>query len=81
MTPSRNVSELLKHWRAHTRLSQSQAAELLDVNLRTFQGWEAGRDMPYPTILEFAVTRMELQIPKHSIAGQPLRLIDKIKHM
>jgi DNA-binding transcriptional regulator YiaG len=55
MTTSRNVSKLLTDWRAQARLSQSQAAALLDVSVRTLQGWEAGRSMPYPRLLGLAI--------------------------
>jgi DNA-binding transcriptional regulator YiaG len=52
---SRNVSKLLTDWRAQARLSQSQAAEVLGVSVRTLQGWEAGRSMPYPRLLGLAI--------------------------
>jgi transcriptional regulator with XRE-family HTH domain len=54
MTPDRNVSKLLTDWRAQARLSQSQAAEVLGVSVRSLQGWEAGLSMPYPRLLEMA---------------------------
>lgn len=37
------VPELLRAWRAGRGLSQSQAAELLRVPLRTLQDWEGGQ--------------------------------------
>jgi DNA-binding transcriptional regulator YiaG len=52
---SRNVAKLLTDWRAQARLSQSQAADVLGVSVRTLQGWEAGRPMPYPRLLELAI--------------------------
>ena len=52
---SRNVSTLLTDWRAQARLSQSQAARELGVSLKTLQGWEQGRGMPYPRLLELAL--------------------------
>lgn len=53
--PSRNVAKLLTDWRAQARLSQSQAADMLGINVRTLQGWEQGRPMPYPRLLELAI--------------------------
>jgi DNA-binding transcriptional regulator YiaG len=55
MTSDRNVSKLLTDWRAQARLSQSQAADVLGVSVRTLQGWEAGRSMPYPRLLEVTI--------------------------
>jgi DNA-binding transcriptional regulator YiaG len=52
---SRNVAKLLTEWRAQARLSQSQAADVLSVSVRTLQGWEAGRSMPYPRLLRLAI--------------------------
>ena len=54
---SRTVSTLLTDWRAQARLSQSQAAETLGVPVKTLQGWEQGRPMPYPRLLEMALER------------------------
>lgn len=53
--PSQEVAEMLKAWRAAGNLSQSVAAQMLDVNLRTYEGWEAGRGMPYPRMLALAL--------------------------
>jgi transcriptional regulator with XRE-family HTH domain len=50
MTPS----EHLAAWRSEHGLSQSQAAAALGVSVRTLQGWELGRRMPYPKLLELA---------------------------
>ena len=52
---NREVAELLKAWRARANLSQSVAAAMLDVPVRTFQGWEAGRNMPYRRMLALAL--------------------------
>lgn len=43
---------MLKEWRAHHRFSQAEAAINLGVPLRTLQGWEAGRPMAYPALLQ-----------------------------
>jgi hypothetical protein len=50
--PIREVGPLLKEWRAHHRFSQAEAAINLGVPLRTLQGWEAGRPMAYPALLQ-----------------------------
>jgi len=52
---SRNVSKLLTDWRAQARLSQSQAAEVLDVPVKTIQGWEQGRETRYARLIELAI--------------------------
>jgi DNA-binding transcriptional regulator YiaG len=49
------VAELLKAWREAANLPQSRAAQMLDVSVRTLQGWEAGRGMPYPKLLALAL--------------------------
>ena len=41
MTPQQ-----LKAWRASRDITQSQAATLLGVSLRTLQYWEGGRQIP-----------------------------------
>jgi transcriptional regulator with XRE-family HTH domain len=50
-----DVAPALKEWRAHCGFSQAEAAIHLGVSLRTLQGWEAGRPMPYPTLLQRTV--------------------------
>jgi DNA-binding transcriptional regulator YiaG len=52
---SRNVSKLLTDWRSQARLTQFQAADMLGISVRTLQGWEAGRSMPYPRLLRLAI--------------------------
>jgi DNA-binding XRE family transcriptional regulator len=52
---SRNVASLLQDWRAQARLSQSQAAEVLDVPIKTLQGWEQGRETRYARLIELAI--------------------------
>jgi len=58
---SHNVSDLLKRWRAQARprLLQEDAAKLLNIGLRTLQGWEAGRPMPYPDMLAARIRELE----------------------
>jgi transcriptional regulator with XRE-family HTH domain len=51
------TTQLLKSWRARERLSQAEAAAVLRVSVRTLQGWESGRPMPYPDVLQAALTR------------------------
>jgi DNA-binding transcriptional regulator YiaG len=49
------TATLLKDWRTRASLSQSVAAQMLGVNIRTLQGWERGRSMPYPRLLALAM--------------------------
>lgn len=46
----------LKEWRARTGYSQLEAAIRLGVPVRTLQGWELGRPMPYPALLHKAMS-------------------------
>ncbi|SFD14724.1 hypothetical protein SAMN05428997_1193 [Bosea sp. CRIB-10] len=39
----REVAALLQQWRGKAAMTQGDAATLLGVPLRTYQGWEAGR--------------------------------------
>lgn len=55
-----NTAHIIKAWRAELGLSQSRAAALLGVNLRTYQGWENGRPFPYPEILRLALAKETL---------------------
>jgi len=48
-------AELLKQWRDSNGFSQSQAAQFLQIPVRTLQNWEQGRAVPYPKILELAL--------------------------
>lgn len=58
-----NVSDLLKRWReqSHPRLLQQDAAELLGVPLRTYQGWEAGRSKPHLKLIKLALAGLKAQ--------------------
>jgi hypothetical protein len=49
--PTDDTAKLLKEWRAQAGYSQSEAAIRLGVPVRTLQGWELGRPMPYPSLL------------------------------
>jgi transcriptional regulator with XRE-family HTH domain len=53
--PTEDVATVLKGWRAQEGLSQTEAAIRLGVSARTLQGWELGRPMPYPQLLQGAV--------------------------
>jgi transcriptional regulator with XRE-family HTH domain len=53
--PSADTARALKQWRADANYSQAEAAIRLGVSLRTLQGWELGRPMPYPGLLQRAV--------------------------
>jgi DNA-binding XRE family transcriptional regulator len=37
----------VKDWRRRVGLVQKEAADLLGVSLRTYQGWESGRYEPF----------------------------------
>ncbi|MET3905877.1 hypothetical protein ABID59_000198 [Bradyrhizobium sp. S3.3.6] len=50
--PTRDIAAVLKEWRAHHGFSQADAAVRLGIPVRTLQGWEAGRPMPYPSLLQ-----------------------------
>jgi DNA-binding XRE family transcriptional regulator len=52
---SDDVSDLLKLWRETQALTQTCAAEILGVAPRTLQGWELGRPMPFPRLLQGAI--------------------------
>lgn len=45
MTP---FHQTLKRWRRRRGLSQSQAAPVLGVPIKTLQNWEHGRNIPGP---------------------------------
>lgn len=51
LPPTENTARALKEWRAQEGLSQTEAAIRLGVPVRTPQGWELGRPMPYPRLL------------------------------
>jgi transcriptional regulator with XRE-family HTH domain len=53
--PNDNTARALKEWRAHLGMSQAEAAIRLGVSRRTLQGWELGRPMPYPQLLQRTV--------------------------
>ncbi|MGO9004852.1 MAG: helix-turn-helix domain-containing protein [Beijerinckiaceae bacterium] len=53
--PTDDTARALKAWRAQEGYSQSEAAIRLGVPVRTLQGWESGRPMPYPSLLQRAV--------------------------
>lgn len=44
-------SEELKRWRKRMGYTQAEAAEVLDVKLRTYEGWEFGRHQPIDMVL------------------------------
>lgn len=50
--PTRDIAAVLKEWRVHQGFSQVEAAVHLGVPVRTLQGWEVGRPMPYPSLLQ-----------------------------
>lgn len=54
-----DLSKDLKAWRKRLSITQSQAAAVLDVSLRTYQGWEAGRDFDRATVLRYALAYVE----------------------
>jgi transcriptional regulator with XRE-family HTH domain len=52
---SKDTALALKAWREQMSYSQAEAAIRLGVPLRTLQGWELARPMPYPALLQRAV--------------------------
>jgi len=52
--PTIATANALKEWRTLNRYSQAEGAIRLGVPLRTLQGWELGRPMPYPDLLQRA---------------------------
>jgi len=49
----------LKAWRRRLKITQAAAARLLDVPLRTYQGWEIGRAVDRPHVLRLAMAALE----------------------
>jgi putative transcriptional regulator len=49
----------LKSWRNRKGLSQSQAARVLGVSVRTLQNWEQGRNVPSADVLLRLLELME----------------------
>lgn len=62
--PLADVSAELKAWRERLGITQTRAAELLDVSPRTYQGWEAGRDFDRERILLHALNDIEKNAKK-----------------
>jgi DNA-binding XRE family transcriptional regulator len=54
-----NTVETLKAWRARAGLSQSKAAALLGIPLRTYEGIEQGRAFTYERLLTLAIQALE----------------------
>ena len=50
-----DISSDLRHWREKFGLTQDQAASVLDVSARTYQGWESGRPVDRPRIYRLAI--------------------------
>lgn len=61
-----SFADQLRAWRARRGLSQSQAAAVLQVSVRTVQGWELGRPPG-------AFTRRAIE----AVLGTPSRLRKK----
>lgn len=55
------TAQQLKEIRASWKMSQAAFAQLLSVNLRTFQGYEQGRQIP-PTISKHVETIQKLRV-------------------
>jgi DNA-binding transcriptional regulator YiaG len=61
--PTDDVAPMLKAWREHAQLSQTEAADRLGVSVRTLQGWEFGRPMANPRLLRVAIeNNMQAQL-------------------
>jgi DNA-binding XRE family transcriptional regulator len=52
------LKKKLKAWRKKNRMVQKQAADVLGVNLRTYQGWEEGRGGNNPLSVQALELRM-----------------------
>ena len=50
-----DLPAMLRTWRDKALLPQTSAAIMLGVSLKTYQGWEQGRAMPYPQLLALAI--------------------------
>lgn len=61
----------LKRWRVRHHLTQRQAADQLQVSLRTYQGWEAGRRKTHVAIVRLAMRNAK---PKKGAAGDPAQM-------
>ena len=66
--PSKDTAEALKQWRAQMAYSQPEAAIRLGVPLRTLQGWELGRPMPYPALLQRAVPTVARPMNRYALS-------------
>ena len=66
--PSKDTAEALKEWRAQMAYSQPEAATRLGVPLRTLQGWELGRPMPYPALLQRAVPTVARPMNRYALS-------------
>lgn len=49
------LADDLRDWRGAYGFSQPEAADRLGVSLRTWQGWEAGREPRYPRLVRLAL--------------------------
>lgn len=45
------TAQLLKEWQTAVALSNNEAADLLNVNLSTFNAWKAGANIPTPVAI------------------------------
>lgn len=39
-------TEDVRRWRQRMKMTQAEAAEILEVSRRTYEGWEMGRHVP-----------------------------------
>jgi DNA-binding XRE family transcriptional regulator len=62
-------SATMKEWRDERGYTQVAASERLGVNLRTLQGWEAGRFAPVPLLKSLLIERMTRLKAKPPKAG------------
>jgi transcriptional regulator with XRE-family HTH domain len=60
---SKSLKKRLKQWRKQRGLVQKQAADILGVNLRTYEGWEQGRPGPEPMKLAELERRLSQPSP------------------
>ena len=56
-----DMARKLQSWRKRLGITQIEAAELLDMPRRTYEGWEAGRNIDRWRILELALKQIETE--------------------
>ncbi len=76
--PTQSSADTLKAWRAEQGFSQVEAAIRLGVPLRTLQGWELGRPMQYPGIVQQAQGADRYSLAQSQFAREFAEFIDYV---